>query len=448
VIARGTGSRYMSRKSQLGLVLAVLFAGAMWFYADHVFVAHQVAEAQASGRPRGNLSDLYPRWLGTRELLLRGRDPYSAEVTREIQTGYYGRPLDPSRPNDPRDQQAFVYPLYVVFLLVPTVSWPFAQVQLAFHIGLALLTLASVWWWLKVVQWEVGLANYVTAVMLTLGSFPFVQAYKLQQLTLLVAAWLAAAMICLVRGRPIAAGILLAVATIKPQLVAPLLLALLIWTIGDWRARQRWLWSFLATMVTLTVAAVGLQPDWIPRFAAALRAYHRYTGGSSWMGATLPGSLPEIVWAGLVAVLLAGVWRLRKTPASSPAFAIAIAWVLSLTLLLIPMFAAYNQLLLLPGVFCILRSRDYLRRRNWLRHAVLLLFFGAAGWPWLTAALLSVARSLAPHVVLDVFWPLPLYTTLMLPLAAAGLLFSLWRDPDPSWAEAQSRPVSPAANPV
>jgi len=57
-------------------------------------------------RPRGNLSDLYPRWLGARELLLHGRDPYSPEITREIQRGYYGRELDSSRPNDPGTKAA------------------------------------------------------------------------------------------------------------------------------------------------------------------------------------------------------------------------------------------------------------------------------------------------------------------------------------------------------
>ncbi|MGD1006096.1 MAG: hypothetical protein ABR980_02565, partial [Ignavibacteriaceae bacterium] len=33
-------------------------------------------------------SDLYPRWLGSREALLHHRDPYGADVTREIQTGF------------------------------------------------------------------------------------------------------------------------------------------------------------------------------------------------------------------------------------------------------------------------------------------------------------------------------------------------------------------------
>ena len=93
----------------------------MWFYVIEILRAHQIVEAQAKQIPRGNLSDLYPRWLGARELLLRHRNPYSRELSMEIEEGYYGRRLDASRPNDPRDQQSFAYPVYVVFLLAPLI---------------------------------------------------------------------------------------------------------------------------------------------------------------------------------------------------------------------------------------------------------------------------------------------------------------------------------------
>ena len=97
-------------------MLSILCAVGTWTYADRVLVPHQKSDAIAYRRPRGNLSDLYPRWLGARELLLHGRDPYSADVTREIQIGFYGRPLDPSRPEDPSDEEGFAYPVYVIFL--------------------------------------------------------------------------------------------------------------------------------------------------------------------------------------------------------------------------------------------------------------------------------------------------------------------------------------------
>ena len=45
----------------------------MWFYFDHVLVPYQIQDSAVRHQPRGNLSDLYPRWLGSRELLLHGR---------------------------------------------------------------------------------------------------------------------------------------------------------------------------------------------------------------------------------------------------------------------------------------------------------------------------------------------------------------------------------------
>src|SRR5437899_7171930 len=90
--------RILRHKPQLALVLSLLSAVSTWFYVQRILVPHQLAEAAAHGRPRGNLSDLYPRWLGARELLLHHRDPYSAEITREVQIGSYRPPLHPTSP--------------------------------------------------------------------------------------------------------------------------------------------------------------------------------------------------------------------------------------------------------------------------------------------------------------------------------------------------------------
>ena len=105
----------------------------MWFYVQRVLIPYEKADSAAHQRPRGNLSDLYPRWLGARELLLHHRNPYGDDITTEIQKGYYGRELDPSRPDDPKDRQGFAYPVYVVFLLAPLIGLPFHGVQIFFH---------------------------------------------------------------------------------------------------------------------------------------------------------------------------------------------------------------------------------------------------------------------------------------------------------------------------
>ncbi len=229
------------------MLLALLFTGSMWFYVQKVLVPHQRLEAAAHAWPRGNLSDLYPRWLGARELLLRHRDPYSPEVTREIQIGYYGRPLDPARSEDPKDQQRFAYPVYVVFLMAPTIGLSFPQAQSCFRWLFVFLTLVSVPLWLRTARWKPTLAVTFILIILTFGSFAVVQGIKLQQLSLVVNGVLAASAAALVSGYFTLAGLLLALATFKPQLALPMAAWLGLWAVSDWRRRQGFVWSFAFT---------------------------------------------------------------------------------------------------------------------------------------------------------------------------------------------------------
>ncbi len=217
----------------------------MWFYVQKVLIPYQERDAAVHGRPRGNLSDLYPRWLGARELLLHHRDPYSPEITREIQSGYYGRPLDPDRTDDPKDQQGFAYPVHVVFLLAPTIGLPFPVVQDGFRWLLVILTLASVPLWLRVLHWRPSKTVVAVLVILTFGSFAVVQGIKLQQLSLVVSVLMASAAAALVAGNLFLAGFLLALATIKPQLALPMAAWLVLWAISDWRQRGRFVWSLV-----------------------------------------------------------------------------------------------------------------------------------------------------------------------------------------------------------
>ena len=215
----------------------------MGFYVQHVLVGYQRTDAATHGRPRGNLSDLYPRWLGARELLLHHRDPYSPEITREIQVGYYGRPLDPTRPGDPKDQQGFAYPVYVVFLLAPIIRLPFPIVHACFRWLLVVLTAVTVPLWLRALRWRPSAAVTSILVILTLGSFPAVQGIKLQQLSLVVSGLIAGCAALLASGHLLLAGVLLAVATIKPQLALPVAGWLVLWALGDWRRRRRFIWG-------------------------------------------------------------------------------------------------------------------------------------------------------------------------------------------------------------
>jgi hypothetical protein len=413
------------KNPKLGLLLALVFAASMWFYVQQVLIAYQRADAAAHDRPRGNLSDLYPRWLGARELLLDHRDPYSPEITREIQAGYYGRPLDSSRPNDPKDQQGFAYPLYVVFLLAPTITLPFSIVQVAFRWFLVILTAVTVPLWLRAMRWRPSKSTMAILIILTLGSFPAVQGIKLQQLSLVVSGLLAGCVALLAAGHLLLAGVVLALATIKPQLALPLAAWLLLWSLSDWRHRHRFLWGFLGTMAALLAAAQYLLPGWISRFREALVAYGVYTGGArSVLDLLTSPTLGRILTALALLGLAVVCWRLRRAPADGDRFVPVTALVLTVTIVVIPTFAPYNQVLLLPAIFLLVRHWSALWSKNMALRLVAGVAVLAVAWPWLVALSLAVASLTLPPASVQRAWFVPFYTSNTIPVAVLAL-FSL-----------------------
>jgi len=402
---------------------SLLLAASMWIWVQSIAVPHQMAESAERDAPRGNLSDLYPRWLGARELLVHHRDPYTAEITREIQVGYYGRPLDPTRKNDPIDQQGFAYPIYVVLMLAPTVTLPFPTVhRIVFWLFLVLTTM-SVPLWLGTLRWRLSRAVTVIAILLTLGCFPAIQGLRLQQLTVLVVALIAGAMYAIIRRRFVLAGILLATASIKPQLVFLLILWLCIWLLGNWRERQRVLWSFVISMAVLVVAGEFLLPGWISEFRAAMKDYYRYTGGgNSLLNGFLPPLYARIASVVLVGMVLFFAWRNRRASEETPAFQWLLCFTLATTLVVIPMFAPYNQLLLLPGVMMALRARQELLQKSHLSKFFCWITAGSIGFPFLTAACLVIALAFLPGTTVQKAWGLPFYPSFAIPITTYGLL--------------------------
>lgn len=422
----------MAKPSQLAvlLALAILASASTWFYVNRILRAQQVADAAKLDIPRGNLSDLYPRWLGARELLLHGRNPYSPEITREIQQGYYGRALDPSRPNDPKDQQGFAYPVYVVFLLAPIVKWPFNYVGIGFRWLLIALAPISVWLWLRMLRWRPPCLEVAIYTVLLVGWWPMVQGIKLQQLTLMVAGFFAACGACLAAGWMFAAGALLALATIKPQLAWPLVLWLLLWTVQDWRARRNFAFGFAVVILLLLGGAEFVLPGWIRMFAQAIGQYHQYTHNQSvlvWLFGEIGGRLLEV--ASVIACALC-VWRRRREPATSAEFGRALAVVLALTALIVPMFAPYNQILLVPAILALIRSNTspipILPAIRLARGVAALLVV----WPWIATLFLSAAYLWITPALREKVWPMPFYSNFVVPVFLfAVVLLDAWMTP-------------------
>jgi hypothetical protein len=410
-------------QSGVFLAVAVLTAASMWFYVDRILVGYQVADAAAHQRPRGNLSDLYPRWLGARELLLHHRNPYSDDITSEIQKGYYGRALDPAQANDPKDQQGFAYPVYVVFLLAPVIGLPFHSVQIFFHWMLIALTAASVWWWLRVLKWRVPLIAVAAGIALTLGCFPAVQGIKLQQLSLLVIALMAASAACVANGLLFFGGILLALTSIKPQLAWPLAAWMLAWAISDWRGRRRLLFGFGFVSALLLGGAEIVLPGWWRMFVGAVERYHRYTQNQSVLDVLVPwGYAGKILAACAVFGSAFLLWKWRGKPAENPEFGRATALVTALAVLVVPMYAPYNQLLLLPAILVLVRDRKLLATRSRAVRFGYLAGTLALTWQWMTSVGLSLLFLTGQRQSALKGWWLPGLATFALPVIVFALV--------------------------
>jgi hypothetical protein len=425
-----------SRLKVVGFLVAAVAAASMWFYVDRILVGYQVADAAAHERPRGNLSDLYPRWLGARELLLHGRNPYSDEVAVEIQKGYYGRALDEARPNDPKDRQGFAYPVYVVFLLAPLIGLPFHGVQIFFHWLLLGLTVASVGLWLRVLRWRPHGLAIAAAAVLMVGSFPAVQGIKLQQLSLLVAALLAGAAACVASGFLFCGGMLLALATIKPQLAWPMVAWLLLWAMSDWRARRRFVLGFGIVMAALLAGAEVVLPGWWRMFADAIAQYHQYTQNqsvlqvllSAVMGSAGGGSVSRICAEilAVIAVLVCGtaLWKLRTKSADDGTFGRAAGLAMALTVVIVPMSSPYNQVLLLPAILALVReSAWFLRSSSVARRMAYWVGVLVVGWQWVASLSLTGIFLFVSQARAFEGWKWPFFATFAIPVIVFGLMF-------------------------
>jgi hypothetical protein len=382
----------------------------VWHWAENVLAPTSTTQALAKGRPIGNNSDLYPRWLGAREVLLHHRDPYGADITREIQIGFYGRPLDPSRPSDPIFQESFVYPLYVVFLLTPSLTLPFRTAQEIFRWLLLFVSGCSVPLWMYATGFRPRALLTITGIVLALSSYPAVLEFHQQNLAALALFFLAAGAAAAVRNWLALSGFLLALATFRPDISGLMIVWFLLWSLGSWKERKRLTYSFVATMTALVLAAQAVSPHWIVEFSTAVREYPAYGADPSVLQLFFPSFLATPLTAALVCVLFALCWHWRKASPGSEDFAWALAWISAVTIAVLPKLAGYNQPLLIPALLVLLAQRHKIWSAGFVPRCFLNLTFGCQLWQWMTALVISLCSLLMPPARLSAAALVPEYT--------------------------------------
>jgi hypothetical protein len=405
-----------------------------------------IATLRGRGLPSGAYSDLYLPWYGARALLLDGQNPYSDAVTHRIQLGYFAGHIPAWAP---ADLQADAYPAHGALLLAPTLSLPFTAVArgyfLLFLVVLPLLVAATVWPLLAPrapAQGASG-ASYRAAVLAAAScalSLAFWDGLYLGQLTVAVLAFLLAGVLCRRRGWPAAAGVFLALSTVKPQIGAFLLPALLLEALLA--RRYRLLAGFIITGSALVAGSLLVRPTWPHEYLAASRDYAHSYGVSAnlwhWLPSTVAiacaillaaGCAALWVWLGLKGRRIAGGTRAPDSPRRGRVLALATVATLAATVQVIPVPypASYTQLPLWPALVALVAGDRLTGRRSldlalkagaWIIVASLLAASALGGW---LGSLLHLAPPATATLVYDLA-----AGHFVGPLLAAGALLAGW----------------------
>jgi hypothetical protein len=431
--APSSETRSSSRFAVLALAFALIGAASMLYYYVGYFVprAIQVAASGDLGNGYSFGDDFYQIWLTSREWLHHRHDPYSAEMTREIQIGLYGRPLDPHRLSDPLDRRAFPYPAFVDLLFWPTANVPFPLLRVLVVCVLVPFTVATVLLWLKALSWRLRWPWVIVILLLVLCSYPVLEGFYAGQIGLLVGFLLAASICVLRRGRFFLSGILLALTTMKPQVTLLVVLYMLIWSAHDWRKRGHFFVGFFSTIILLVGGSLLVWRHWIQSWVHNAVEYHGYTMPPL-VGAVLAVALgPRIAeplsFALTLSLLIAAMvlsWRNRAAPAESEEFWLTLSLLLAITTVtLLPGQAVYDHGILLPGIL-LLASRGRELSHGWVPKALLATGISVLLWPWIASFALIALRPLLPYprIYSNVALSLPLRTAAVFPFVVLGLL--------------------------
>jgi hypothetical protein len=362
----------------------------MWLYVSRIAGPYQAAESQRIGMPHGHVSDMFGPWAGARAMLFDHRNPYGVEITEAIQRNTYGRPLDSSNPNDPRDQQRLVYPMPMMLLMAPAAVFDFEVLRPIIDAALVLLTLASVPLWIIALGIRTSRWNICIAVILTLGCWPIVQALQLQQPALIVSFLLALGAALISRGKFIAGGIVVALSIAKPQVAAPVIGWFALWSLLDWRLRWRLLASMATTLSLLLVTSELLLPHWWRYWWKNVRAAKDYVQVDAIFTTLFGPRAGPVLTLALLAAFIVLFVRLGRHHAGSPAFALGLAAAPLGGLLVSPQWLSYSQAALLPTVLWIWFSS---RTSNevWTTRTARLIAALSIAWPWFGSWILLIA---------------------------------------------------------
>lgn len=280
--------------------------------------------------------DALPVWAGSRMLLHRV-NPYSDPATRAIQTDYYGRPVTFAEAEHGVNLMGFAYPPHTAFVCVWLAWLPWKAASLLMFLASVGLPIIGTLVWLDATHMK----RDPLILACVMASWPVLWGIRLENLSMIVIPVIFISAALYLRGNFAVSGLLLAAATVKPQLCWLLIL----WMLADSIIRHRWRFSiaFIGTVAALTFLSEIWLPGCFKAWLGAMAYYRTYTHVA----------VPVLPFAlGVSALSVVALWRMNLSA--------SIAAVLAMTVALCPTdpWTVYNYLLLFPSALLVTSGKE------------------------------------------------------------------------------------------
>ena len=264
----------------------------------------------SKNNPGGN--DFLIQYEGTKALLLDGNSPYGEEAALRIQVAAYGHPAQADE-----QQLRFSYPLYSVIFFAPfsiIKDYVLARAVWMTMLELSLITMTFISF--RLVEWKPSLWLQALIILFSLTWYHAIRGVGSGNTVILVALLISEILFLIKRNRDQAAGLLLAITTIKPQLVLLLIFLILIWAVYQ----KRWVlikWFFV-TLAVLVIVGFLLIPNWILQNLWEILKYQDYNPTGA-LTAVITEFIPSFgitfkwgIFIGLGILLMYEWWTGRK----------------------------------------------------------------------------------------------------------------------------------------
>jgi len=235
--------------------------------------------------PGGN--DFLARWMGARYWLLKGISPYDKQVSLATQIAIYGHPADPKAGEDINH---FIYPFTAMIFFAPFGMLEYLPARALWmttlEICLFVLALIS----LRLAEWNVSAIKAGLLAIFSILWYHGMRTILVGQFAAIDALLVVAALFMIQRKKDFIAGLFLAMATAKPQMVYLVILFVLIWSISA--GRREILWGFLSMGGLFLAVSLLFIPDWPLQMIRQLLEYPTYTkicSPLSIIASTMPG---------------------------------------------------------------------------------------------------------------------------------------------------------------